>query len=213
MRLRNFEVDNKPLKVIEDATLLKNERCIVETSKGTLALPLLFDDRVQGYVFHGVGGLIVDSIVETTRGAVGKPTVKDLNHPFLMLGKAEEIKDILRPADNSDLQNAGYEEVDAFVEKAKELCEDLLDGRQIHGDFDGEGSRLFVFKNDEGDSDILVAKNHKIVFKSGKKVYVSKGSKSILQRPGEIIVSKKGKTVVIANDDILIERQTSTKGQ
>lgn len=211
MRLRNFEVDNEPLKVIEDATLLKNERCVVETSKGTLALPLLFDDRVQGYVFHGAGRFMVDSIVETTRGAVGKPTVKDLSRPFMMLGNAEEVRDILRPAVSSDLQSAGYKGADAFVEEAKEFCEDLLDGRQIHGDFNGKGSRLFAFKNDKGTSDILVAKNHKIVFKSGKKVYVSKGSKSVLQHPREIIVSKKGKTVIIANDDILIERQTSEK--
>lgn len=69
---------------------------------------------------------------------------------------------------------------------------------------------MFIFKNEEGDSDILITKNDELVYKSGKKVYVSKGNKSVLQRPGEsnreIIVSKKGKTVVIANNNILIEK-------
>ena len=211
MKLRSYELDDELLRTLEDVTLLKNERCIVEIPKRTLALPIIIDEKVQGYVFHGAGKLMVDSIIETTRGAVGKPTVKDLSHPFMMLGKAEEIKDSLGPADTSDLQNAGYERVDGFVEKAKELCEGLLKGRHTHEGFNGKGSRLFVFKNDEGDSDILLAKNDELVYKSGKKVYVSKGSKSVLQRHGEFIVSKKGKTVVIANNDILIERQTSTK--
>lgn len=34
----------------------------------------------------------LDSIVEATEGAVGKLTVKNLKHPFMMLGGAEEIK-------------------------------------------------------------------------------------------------------------------------
>ncbi|MCK5592902.1 hypothetical protein KAI31_02265 [Candidatus Bathyarchaeota archaeon] len=149
---------------------------------------------------------MVDSIIETTKGAVGKPTVKDLKHPFMMLGGAEEIKDSLRPADTSDLQNAGYERVDAFIEHAEKLCGRLLKEKHCHVDFNGKDSRLFAFLNEEGRLDILVSKNDKLVYKSEKKVYISKGSKSVLKRPQEIIVSRKGKTVVIANNDILIEK-------
>jgi len=206
MKYLNYKLSNEPLKIIEDATLLKNERCIVDALEGSLALPILIDEKVQGYVFHGTGKLVVDSIIETTKGAVGKPTVKDLKHPFMMLGGAEEIKDNLGNADTSDLQNVGYERVDAFIEHAEELCGHLLKGKHCHVDFNGKDARLFAFLNEEDKLDILISKNDKLVYKSEKKVYISKGNKSVLQRPGEIIVSKKGKTVVIANNDILIEK-------
>jgi len=205
MKYLNYKLSNEPLKIVEDTTLLKNERCIVDALAGSLALPILIDEKVQGYVFHGTGKLVVDSIIETTKGAVGKPTIKDLKHPFMMLGGAEEIKDNLGNADASDLQNVGYERVDAFIEHAEELCGRLLKEKHCHVDF-GEDSRLFAFMNEEDKLDILVSKNDKLVYKSEKKVYLSKGSKSVLQRPGEIIVSRKGKTVVIANNGILIEK-------
>jgi len=205
MKYLNYKLSNEPLKIVEDTTLLKNARCVVDALEGTLALPILIDEKVQGYVFHGTGKLVVDSIIETTKGAVGKPTVKDLKQPFMMLGGAEEIKDNLGNADTSDLQNAGYERVDAFIEHAEELCGRLLKEKHYHVDF-GKDARLFVFLNEEDKLDILISKNDKLVYKSEKKVYLSKGSKSVLQRPGEIIVSRKGKTVVIANNDILIEK-------
>ncbi|MDH5266865.1 MAG: hypothetical protein OEW62_04215 [Candidatus Bathyarchaeota archaeon] len=210
MKYLNYKLSNESLKIVENATLLKNERCVVDALEGSLALPILIDEKVQGYVFHGTGKLVVDSIIETARGAVGKPTVKDLKHPFMMLGGVEEIKDDLDNADTSDLQNAGYESVDAFIEQAEELCGRLLEGKNCHVDFNvdfnGKDSRLFAFLNEEDKIDILVSKNDKLVYKSEKKVYLSKGSKSVLKRPKEIIVSKKGKTVVIANNGILIEK-------
>ncbi len=206
MKYLNYKLSNEPLKIIEDATLLKNERCIVDALEGSLALPILIDEKVQGYVFHGTGKLVVDSIIETTKGAVGKPTIKDLKHPFMMLGGAEEIKDNLGNADTSDLQNVGYERADAFIEHAEELCGRLLKEKHCHVDFNGKDSRLFAFLNEEDKLDILISKNDKLVYKSEKKVYISKGNKSVLQRPGEIIVSRKGKTVIIANNGILIEK-------
>ena len=157
MKYLNYKISNEPSKIVEDATLLKNERCIVDALEGTLALPVLIDEKVQGYVFHGTGKLVVDSIIETTKGAVGKPTVKDLKHPFMMLGGAEEIKDNLGNADTSDLQNAGYERIDAFIKHAEELCGRLLKGKHCHVDF-GKDSRLFAFLNEEGRLDILVSK-------------------------------------------------------
>jgi len=205
MKYLNYKLSNEPLKIVEDTTLLKNARCVVDALEDTLALPILIDEKVQGYVFHGTGKLVVDSIIETTKGAVGKPTVKDLKQPFMMLRGAEEIKDNLGNADTSDLQNAGYEKVDAFIEHAEELCGRLLKEKHCHVDF-GKDARLFVFLNEEDKLDILISKNDKLVYKSEKKVYLSKGSKSVLQRPGEIIVSRKGKTVVIANNGILIEK-------
>jgi len=206
MKYLDYKLSNESLKIVEDATLLKNERCVVDALEGSLALPILIDEKVQGYVFHGTGKLVVDSIIETTKGAVGKPTVKNLKRPFIMLGRIEEIKDNLANADTSDLQNIGYEGVDAFIEHAEELCGRLFNGKHCHVDFNGKDSHLFAFMNEEGKLDILVSRDDKLVYKSEKKVYLSKGSKNVLKCPKEIIVSRKGKTVVIANNNILIEK-------
>ncbi|MCK5592901.1 hypothetical protein KAI31_02260, partial [Candidatus Bathyarchaeota archaeon] len=47
MKYLNYKLSNEPSKIVEDATLLKNERCSVDALRGTLALPILIDEKVQ----------------------------------------------------------------------------------------------------------------------------------------------------------------------
>ncbi len=205
MRLRDYRLDDKPLKLLEDLTLFKNERCIVNAFKGTLALPMKFNEETLGYIFHGKGKLLIDSIIETSRGAVGKPTERDLKEPFLMLGDAKEISNNIDFADASDLAKLGYESTQCFIERVDEASQRFL-GRKFRNrcwNLNIKNSCLFAFMDEKNGYDTLISKRDKLFYSSDEGMYVFKGNKGILKRHGEVIVSKMGKTVCIIDNDAL----------
>jgi hypothetical protein len=60
-------------------------------------------------IFHGEGRLILDAIIETKEGVIGKAIEKELKDPFLMLGNTEKINSFLETANDEDLVKTGYE--------------------------------------------------------------------------------------------------------
>ncbi|MFQ5759165.1 MAG: hypothetical protein ACE5IF_05765 [Candidatus Bathyarchaeia archaeon] len=202
----NYRLGDKPLKTVEDATLFQNDRCIVSALKGTLTLPIIIDEETEGYVFHGAGKLLLDAVIETSRGAVGKPINRDLKDPFLMIGGAKETRESLDPADSSDLSKLGYENLEAFSKRANELCRSLFKRKFRRIDLDEKEARVFAFQNVDAKPDVLVSKKDKLVYTSRRNVYVFKGDKDILKRPGEVVVSKKGRTIVVNDRNVVVER-------
>ncbi len=203
-----MRLGNQPQKLIKDTTLLRNERCIVTVTAGTLALPILLDDATRGQLFIGKGQLTLDTIVETSRGAIGKPLIRDLtpDYPFLMLGESENLKENLASVTNQDLNNIGYKSTDEFLKKANEAFDEFAHRRHSHIDIEPD-AHVFAFANEHQKWDFLIAKDDKLVYTSEHKVYVSKNSgENASLEPGSILVSKKGKTVVIDRGNILVDR-------
>ncbi len=208
MLTSRMQLGNQPQKLTKDVTLLHNEKCIVAATTGTLALPILLDNATNGQLFIGKGQLTVDTIVETSRGAIGKPLVRDLNphHPFLMLGETENLKENLAPATNQDLNNIGYKSTDEFLKTANEAFDEFAHRRHSHIDIE-PNAHIFAFANDHEKWDFLIAKDDRLVYASKHKVYVSKNAgESVSLEPGSILVAKKGKTVVIDRGNILVDR-------
>ena len=203
-----MHLGNQPQKLTKDTTLLRNEKCIVTVTTGTLALPILLDNATSGQLFIGKGQLTLDTIVETSRGAIGKPTVRDLNpdHPFLMLGETEKLKENLTPATHQDLDDLGYKAADEFLKKANEAFDEFTHRRHNHIDIEPD-AHTFAFANEQEKWDFLIVKDDKLVYASKHKVYISKNSgENVSLEPGSILVSKKGKTVVLDRGNILVDR-------
>jgi hypothetical protein len=203
-----MRLGNQPHKLTKDATLLQNEKCIVTASAGTLAVSILLESATAGQLFIGKGQLTLDTIVETSRGAIGRPLIRDLdpNHPFLMLGETDNLKENLAPATNQDLNNVGYKNTDEFLKIANEAFDQFAHRRHSHIDIEPD-AHIFAFANECEKWDFLVAKDDKLVYASKHKVYISKnGSENASLGPGSILVSKKGKTVVIDRGNILVDR-------
>jgi hypothetical protein len=203
-----MQLGNQPQKLTKDATLLQNEKCIITATAGTLALPILLDEATSGQLFVGKGQLTLDAIVETSRGAVGKPLVRDLNpdHPFLMLGETENLKENSAPATDQDLTSMGYKSSGEFLKTANEAFDEFAHRRHSHIDIEPD-ARIFAFANEHEKWDFLIAKADKLVYTSKRKVYISKNNgESVSLGQGSILVAKKGKTVVIDRGNILVDR-------
>jgi len=202
MMWENYQLDTTALKTTETMTLWRTEKGTVEIGKNTLAIPIKLNDQRKGYIFHGHGKLL-DTIVETQEGAVGKPVESELNEPFLMLGDAEEIQQHLSTAAKEDLTKMGYGSEKEFLDKAEALFDQFFGKMRMNyyqccdcGCGDGDGV-IFALPNEAGKLDILVAKGSKLVYKAVNKGFVSNKDKVVLKTPEEVIVSSDQKSFVI----------------
>lgn len=207
MRLRNYKLGSTPLKIIEDTTMLKTDKCVITAHKDMLALPLTFNEKIRGLFMCGKGRLVIDTIIETSKGAIGKPTEKELVKPFIMIGGTAEVEEKMSEADSSSLSVMGYESLEAFRRQAEEICERILDGKVNRTNINGTQTCMFFFLIDENSYDTLISKNaRKLVYLSNGKVYVFGDDKSLMTGPNEILLSKRGKTVIIANNNVFVEK-------
>jgi len=208
MTRQDYQLGNAVSKTTEAMTLWKTEKGIIEISNDTLAIPVKLDDEEKGYVLHGKGKLLLDAIVETEEGAIGKPVEKELNEPFLMLGNTEEIRERLTEASEEDLAKMGYESQQGFIARAEDLCDPFFRGR-IHSCrcFDGDRGLVFAFPNEDNELDILVAKGSKLVYKAMDIMFVSNNDKVVLKSPDEMICKGNGKSVIIKRDKTVIIRK------
>lgn len=209
---RNVKLGAQPRKLARDLTLLQNEKCIVKVSAGGLAVPILVDNVERGQVFTGKGQLTLDAIVETSRGAVGKPLIKELHKPFLFFGETVNLQEGTVQATSQDISDMGYSSLEDFVENSNGVLGQFI-GRG-HGRFDeGRDSRLFAFLNEHGKWDLLISRDNELVYTSAGKVFISRDkADTVMINPPQVMVANKGKTVVIDGNSILVDRGDSAEG-
>lgn len=195
---KKFQLCSQISKAPTTITLWQMERGIIKIRENTLAVPIKSNDLQKGYVFHGQGKLVLDAIVETDEGAVGKSIEKGLNRTFLMLGETKEIGRQLTNASEEDFTLMGYESQQGFVEKAEDLCDRFFRGKMdSHESLDGDCGLIFAFENDTSKLDVLLAKDSKLVYTTSDIVFVSNENKVVLKSPDEVVVSNNGKSVII----------------
>jgi len=192
---RKYQLDKTIFKITKTVTLWKTERGLIEINENTLALPIKHENQRKGFIFHGHGKLLLDAIIETKKGAVGKSIEKEINEPFLMLGNVEEIQQNLCTANNEDLTKMGYENPERFIAKAEALYGRFLVNIRLGSPCEEE--LIFAFQNKTSKLEILVAKGSKLVYRAKDIIFVSSKDKVILKSPGKVALLRNGKSVII----------------
>lgn len=177
----NYQLDDTVQKVKEATILWKTEKGIIEISKDTLAVLIKANNHKKGCVFHGEGKLILDTIIETDEGAIGKPVEKEIGKPFIMIGNVEHVLRNLVIADSQDLTMKGYAEEREFIERAEDLCKRFF-GKSTrtcgYGTF--EQGFVFAFTSDDiSGLDTLITKDSKIVYKTRNITFISNENKIV----------------------------------
>jgi hypothetical protein len=196
---QNYELDDRVLKANEGIKLWQTERGVVEIDKDALLVAVRAGDRVRGYIFHGRGRLLLDTIVETEEGAFGKPVERKLNEPFLMLGGIEGTELHLGAASDEDLARMSYRNGKEFTTKVDDLFYRVLRRRRIFGfQCCGKSEDLvFAFLNKIGNLDFLVAKGVKVVYKALNMVFLSNETNLVLKSPEQTVLSNNGKLCIV----------------
>jgi hypothetical protein len=208
MKWHDYSIDGAVSKATEDVTLWDMEKGLVEISKSTLAASITLDNRRRGYVFHGRGRLLLDAIVDTKEGAVGRSIEEQLIRPFLMLGDTGKIQTNLAEANEEDVEEKDYENQKEFLAKAEELCDRFLKkGSCDHESSKGDIGVIFAFQEEDTELNVLVARGSKLVYTAKDLTFVSEGDRAVLRVPGEVVCSNKGKSVIVKNDKSIIIRK------
>jgi hypothetical protein len=201
MRWQDYQLENIILKAKEALTLWQTEKGIIEISKNTLAIPIRIGEKRKGYVFHGHGRLVLDAIVETREGAIGKPIEKEIKEPFLMIGNIEEILYHFTAANKEDLTTIGFESEKEFMNEAEDLCFNFFGKRLgVYHYYEQDNGFIFAFKNEIDSLDMLIAKGSQLVYKATDKMFVYSKNKVVLKTPKEVILSSDQRSFVIKND-------------
>lgn len=185
-----YTLDKAVQKIDQSLTLWKTDRGIIEINNDTYAIAILQDGKPEGYIFSGNGNLTLDTIVETERGAIGKPTERQLTEPFLMLGDTETTQPHLTTsADNNDFKTKAENLFHQFFHKHSHI-----DCGHTHHHNDGV---IFAFPNETQRLDLLVLNDSKIVYKAQNMTFISDGNRDILKSPEHMVVSNLGKCVIV----------------
>ena len=188
----HYQLDNKVLKTNNQLILWRSDRGSVSIEKDALAVAVVLNGKSWGYVFGGNGKMILDTIVETEQGAVGKPIEKELTEPFLMLGNPQVTE--------SSSQTVIGEKGTDFLTRAEDMC------RKFFGDeraFDlrwqdrPHERMIFAFANDSGKFDLLIPNGSRIVYKTQHIVFVSDENRVVMKSPEHTIVSTNGKCIIV----------------
>jgi hypothetical protein len=186
----HYELGSSILKTDKPLTLWKSDRGSVDIEKDTLAIAFSLEGRPEGYVFSGSGKMILDAIVETDQGAVGKPIERQIQQPFVMIGKLEnpESRSFSTVADDQT----------GFMAKAQDVFAKFC-GREHFdlGSCHRHDGLVFAFSNDFGKFDLLIPNGSKIVYKSKQTVFISDEDNTILKNPEQTVVSNHGKCIVM----------------
>lgn len=196
---QSYELDDTLLKANETIVLWKSERGSVQIDKDTLAITIKSDDIRRGYVFHGTAKLVLDAIVETEEGAVGKSIEKEIDRPLLMLGNIDNIQTHLGEASNDDLARNGYRSVKDFIVNAECLFSRFLRRKRMVccTNIDENGGTVLAFPNEAEKLDVLVLSGPRVVYKTVNMVFVSSKNKTILKTPDHIVLSTDRRSFII----------------
>jgi hypothetical protein len=195
----NYHLGDTVLMATEAVRLWQAEKGVVEISKGTLAIHVKLDGHVKGYIFLGHGRLILDTIVETEDGAIGKPVDREIDRPFLMLGKAEGMQQSFSLAGQEDFSETGCSNQQEFVAEAEGLLDRFSRRGRIHDyrhSSDGNGL-VFAFQNEANGLDILLADGAELVYKAINTVFVSNKDRAVLKSSGGVVCISNGKSVIV----------------
>ncbi len=198
MMPQKYRVGNVLLRTIGPLKLWEAEKGLVEVYESTIALPIFVGEQRRGYVFHGTGKLILDAIVETDAGAIGKPVEKELNQPFLMLGDDEKIREGIQSATDEDLKNKGYQHLGEFAQRAEDLLDRFPRKRLIGcGCLGSQSGSIFLFQSESDKPDLLLLNGSRLVYKSSDTMFALSGRQVVLKDHDRVAVSVDGKCFVI----------------
>jgi hypothetical protein len=191
--MQHYEVEDTILRSTAELTLTRSDKVSLEIKKGTLTLPVKVEDKREGYIFLGEGKLLIDAIVETEKGAVGKPVQRELGELFLMLGNTEETSKHLEKANEDDLRRRNLTEKILFSQ-AQDLLTKFTEKRAPHGSEhlrQPEGS-IFAFPNGESNLDLLLLNGPRLIYTTKDMSFICDGDKSVLNTPRQVFLSAQG---------------------
>ncbi|RLE65461.1 MAG: hypothetical protein DRJ47_05070 [Thermoprotei archaeon] len=178
-----WKLDKEVYRLNENKVFLDHPKCRLTVGENSILAKVFFNDHHVGYVVQGYVEFFVDTILETSEGAVGKPVRKTGHQTFIYLSK--------QPPE-MNLSPTGDKE---FWAKAYSLCEKFFK----QNEYRLHKGHIVAFP--VGDKfEILVLKNNKLVYISLSKIFVSKMDHGVLlenKRDARRVITSAGEKTIL----------------
>lgn len=191
-------------KVSETIEIARSKKALVEVTAGTLYFPVLFEEIEVGGIFIGSGRFVVDAIVETRQGAIGKSHDYSWDGSLLILSSGGEwTPPSVKLVQDKDLKSYHLKTTDEAKERATQILDRFTESK--FGWFSesyirrGKGWRVTILDKERGVTH-LIAKQTRLIMKHSDTKIVLDGNR-LLQKQGErkiVVASRWGPIVRVS---------------
>ena len=202
--MKKLTPDSNVMVTNQEIEIISHEKAYVKLEAGCVWTYLLEDGVRVGVAFSGPSRFAVDAIAETKIGAIGESVTGTLAGVQLFIGAAS-LENISKGAENSDLQNQGYSNTDAFTKEVESTIEDLVSGKDTKTRIDDKKDSWILFGKDSEKKKILLVLSEKkgLVFMYGKMVYVVGDDNLVsVSKSGVVVSNSDGKQIIVGKDGI-----------
>ncbi len=174
-------------KVSDPTDVARSEKALLNVSEGTLYFPVLQNDIEIGGIFIGAGQVLIDAIIDTSRGAIGKSYEFVWNGSLLLLtNDAKWSPPAVEPVKHKDLKVFLLDSSEEAQARAKEIFYRFYnENRDFVSDTfisRNRGWIATILDKQRGKSGI-VASDDRLVMKLGDLKVVISGNK-LIQKEG-----------------------------
>ena len=202
--MKNLTPDTNVMVMTQEYEIISHEKAFVKMEAGCVWVYLLEDDKRVGIAYAGPSRFAVDAIAETDVGAMGESVTDTLEGISLFIGSSS-LENISRRAENSDLQNTGFNNPSTFTESIEAMIKDRIHGENTHTKIDNKEDSKIFFGTDTEKTNILLVLGHKkgLVFTHGKLVYVLGDDNMVsVSKSGVVITNHDGKQLIVGKGGI-----------
>ena len=202
--MKNLKPDTEVMITTQEYELISHEKAFVKMKAGCLWVYLLEDDKRVGIAFVGPSSFAVDAIAETKMGAMGESVSGELFGVQLYIG-VSSLENISQAANNSNLQDKGFNDVESLIQKIESTIQDHLNGDDKTSRIDKKETSKIFFGRDTKETKVLLvlSENKGLVFIYGKQVFVVDDDNMVsVSRSGVAVTNSDGKQIIVGKGGI-----------
>jgi len=202
--MKNLTTDTNVMIVTQEYEIISHEKAYVKMEAGCVWVYILEDNKRVGIAYTGPSRFAVDAIAETDMGAMGESVTDTLEGITLFIGSTS-LENISKSAENSDLQNIGFNDNSAFTEAIEATLKDRIRGENAKIEVDNKNDSRILFGFDTVKTKVLLVLNDDkdLVFTHGKLVYVLGDDNMVsVSKAGVVITNRDGKQLIVSKGGI-----------
>ncbi|MGY5880130.1 MAG: hypothetical protein RTV31_07765 [Candidatus Thorarchaeota archaeon] len=197
--MKNLTPDTNVMVVTQEYEIISHEKAYVKMEAGCVWVYLLEDDKRVGIAYAGPSQFAVDAIAETDMGAMGESVTDTLEGIKIFIGSSS-LENISKNAENSELQNMGFNDTSTFTEAIEATMNDHFRGENKQTKIDNKRDAKIFFGTDTKETKVLLVLNEDkgLVFTHGKLVYVIGDDNMVsVSKSGVVITGRDGKQLIV----------------
>ncbi|MEM2142105.1 MAG: hypothetical protein QXS20_05095 [Candidatus Thorarchaeota archaeon] len=197
--MNGITIGTRPFTVTSSIRIISTDHALVELLPGCTWLPLKKDNQNVGIAFKGPFRLMVDTIVDTARGAIGRSLSYNLDQTSVYLGRADPSA-VSRPSTDDETESAGEGNSETFHERMRNSVEEIL-SRSVKELKVLEGRDILLGEGKGRKQIVLICRGSDMLFSYEGTAYIHAGGTSALVDGSVVTLNRHGGGYALSHID------------